>query len=179
MIPRDADTHVVTKAPSPVLRIAGAAALLVVALWLGSGLVSEPDGGQGPETPALADITSSTTSATTTKPAALAAQEMLRENPGIGMTLCNAQTKHFDDTPEQVERARRYADCLADFGIPLRLPTATIHQAYAIPQDLEPSVVLRCGHHLTGPDVSTAAYRQFEVCASEAEILFGITRVTS
>lgn len=104
----------------------------------------------------------------------MAAEEFLRGNVGIGTTLCNAMAKYFDETPFQVERARRYAECLDDFEIPFRLPTSQIHQAYGIPIDTEPAILIRCGEVLSGPDVSQAAFAEFEACAVEAEEVFGL-----
>lgn len=111
----------------------------------------------------------------TPRPERVAAEEFLRGNLGVAMSLCNAMAKYFDETPKQVERARRYAGCLEDFEIPFRLPTTEIHQAYGIPADTEPAVLLRCGEVLSGPDISQAAWAEYELCADEAEEVFGLT----
>lgn len=102
------------------------------------------------------------------------ARAELAGNVGVAMSFCNGMAKHFDETPLQVERARRYADCLDGFELEMRLPTSTLHHGYGISPDLEPAVVLQCGSVLTGPDVSPAAMADFERCAGEAEVMFGL-----
>jgi len=108
------------------------------------------------------------------RPEVTLAKERLLGKSGVASAFCNGMVKHFDDTPEQVERARRYADCLAGFEVDFRLPTTKIHHAYGVPSDTEPAVLLRCGEVLAGPDISPAAFAEFELCAAEAEALFGL-----